>query len=144
VSLALTVQRPFLWFNPQDANDNDAFIPETWAQECLVILEENMVAANLVHGDFENAVKDYGDVVNTRRPGNFKTKRKKDGTTLVQQDANASNVRVPLDQWFYNSFTIKDGERSKSFQELVNVYLLPAMIAIANGVDRAVLNGGGG
>ena len=121
------------------ANDNDAFIPEIWAQEGLMILEANMVAAKLVHRDFENAVKDYGDVVNTRRPGNFKTKRKKDGTTLTQQDANASNVRVPLDQWFYNSFTIKDGERSKSFQELVNVYLLPAMIAIANGVDRAVL-----
>jgi hypothetical protein len=121
------------------ANDNDAFIPEIWAQEGLVILEENMVAANLVHRDFENEIKDFGDVVNTRRPGTFKVNRKKDGTTLAQQDANATNVRVPLDQWFYNSFTIKDGEASKSFQELVDVYLLPAMQAIARGVDRSVL-----
>lgn len=121
------------------ANDNDAFIPEIWAQEGLVILEENMVAANLVHRDFQDEIRDYGDVVNTRRPGTFKIKRKKDGTTLTQQDANATNVRVPLDQWFYNSFTIKDGEASKSFQELVTVYLLPAMQTIARGVDRAVL-----
>ena len=109
------------------ANDNDAFIPEIWAQEGLVILEENMVAAKLVHRDFQDEIKDFGDVVNTRRPGTFKIKRKKDGTALTQQDANATNVRVPLDQWFYDSFTIKDGEASKSFQELVNVYLLPAM-----------------
>jgi hypothetical protein len=121
------------------ANDNDAFIPEIWAQEGLVILEENMVAAKLVHRDFQDEIKDFGDVVNTRRPGTFKIKRKKDGTTLTQQDANATNVRVPLDQWFYDSFTIKDGEASKSFQELVNVYLLPAMQTIARGVDRAVL-----
>ena len=74
-----------------------------------MILEANMVAAKLVHRGFENAVK-FGDVVNTRRPGTFKIKRKVDGTTLTQQDANATSVRVPLDQWFYNLFTIEDGE----------------------------------
>jgi hypothetical protein len=37
----------WLWnlFDPQHANDNDAFIPEIWANEGLAILEENMVAA---------------------------------------------------------------------------------------------------
>lgn len=126
--------------NPRDANDNDAFIPEVWAQEGLVILEENMVAANLVHRDFENEVRNFGDVVNTRRPGEFKIKRKEDGTTLVQQAANATNVRVPLDQWFYTSFIIRDGEASLSFQDLVDTHLLPAMQSIGRGVDRAVLN----
>lgn len=121
------------------ANDNDAFVPELWAQEGLAILEENMVAANLVHRDFEDQIAKFGDVVNTRRPGTFKIKRKVDGGTLVQQDASATNVRVPLDQWIYNSFTINDGEGSKSFQELVSIYLRPAMQAIARGVDRAVL-----
>ena len=119
--------------------DNSAFIPEQWANEGLAILEENMVIANLVHRDFENEIKDYGDVVNTRRPGTFRISRKKDGTTLVQQDASATPVRVPLNQWFYNSFTIKDGEASKSFQDLVDIYLRPGMQTIARGVDRAVL-----
>ncbi len=120
-------------------NDNDAFIPEIWAQEGLAILEENMVAANLVHRDFENEIARFGDVVNTRRPGTFKIKRKVDGGMLIQQDAVATPVRVPLDQWIYNSFTINDGEGSKSFQELVTIYLRPAMQSIARGVDRAVL-----
>jgi hypothetical protein len=105
-----------------------------------VILEENMVAANLVHRDFENEIRNFGDVVNTRRPGEFKIKRKEDGTTLTQQAANATNVRVPLDQWFYNSFIIRDGEASLSFQDLVDTHLLPPMQSIARGVDRAVLN----
>lgn len=126
--------------NPGAVNErNDAFIPEMWANEGLAILEENMVMANLVYRDFEDEVKNYGDVVNTRRPGNFAIRRKRDGDTLDNQEANAENVRVPLDQWFYTSFTIKDGEASLSFQDLVDVYLLPGMQTIARSVDRAIL-----
>jgi len=120
-------------------NQLQAFIPQLWAQEGLVMLEENMVMANMVHRDFEDEVAKFGDVVNTRRPGEFKIRRKKDGTPLAQQDAVATNVQVPLDQWFYSSFTIRDGEGSKSFQELSEIYLRPAMQTIARGVDRALL-----
>jgi hypothetical protein len=108
-------------------------------QEGLAILEENMVAANLVHRDFENTIAKFGDVVNTRKPGEFKIRRKTDGTTLVQQDATATNVPVKLDQWFYSSFVIRDGEGSKSFQELKDIYLQPAMLTISRGIDRAIL-----
>lgn len=121
------------------ANDNDAFVPELWANEGLAILEESMVMANLVHRDFSNEIRDFGDVVNTRRPGEFKVRRKVDGTSISKQDASVTNVRVPLDQWFYNAFTIKDGEASYSFKDLVEVYLLPAMQTIARSVDRALL-----
>ncbi len=120
-------------------NDNTAFIPELWAAEGLAILQENMVIANLVHRDFENEIRQFGDVVNTRRPGTFQIRRKADGDTLQSQDASATNVKVPLDQWFYTSFTIKDGEASKSFQDLVDIYLRPGMMTIARSVDRAVL-----
>ena len=120
-------------------NNLDAYIPELWAQEGLAILEENMVMANLVHRDFENEIAKFGDVVNTRKPGEFRIRRKTDGTTLVQQDATATNVPVPLDQWFYESFIIRDGEGSKSFQELKDIYLHPAMLSIARGVDRCLL-----
>ncbi len=118
---------------------NDAFIPELWANEGLAILEENMVMANLVSRDFENDVRNYGDVVNTRRPGTFTITRKADGDNLVPETAAATNVPVRLDQWFYKNFVIKDGEASLSFQDLVDVYLLPAMQVIARSVDRAIL-----
>jgi hypothetical protein len=133
---SLYLSRPFVACYE---NNLDAYIPELWANEGLAILEENMVMANLVHRDFENEVAKFGDVVNTRKPGEFKIRRKTDGTTLTQQDATATNVPVPLDQWFYSSFVIRDGEGSKSFQELTDIYLRPAMLTIARGVDRALM-----
>jgi len=121
------------------ANDNSAFIPELWAMEGLHILEENMVMAGLVHRDFSPEIANYGDVVNTRRPGTFATRRKTDADSIELQDAQSTNVQVPLNQHMYISFTIKDGEASKSFQELVDIYLLPGMMGIARGIDRAIL-----
>jgi hypothetical protein len=121
------------------ANDNDALVPEIWAREGLAILEENMVMANLVHRDFENEIKNFGDVVNTRRPGEFHISRKKDGTTLVPQDAKVTNVAVPLDQWFTNTFVIKDGEQSLSMQDLITLHLEPAAQVMARSIDRAIL-----
>ena len=121
-------------------NDNGVFIPEKWAYEGLAQLEEQMVVANLVHRDFENEIADYGDVVNANRPGEFKVRRKNDSTTsLDKQDASAAKVPVKLNQWFYNSFVIKDGEQSMSFKDLVKVYLVPSVRVIARSVDRAVL-----
>lgn len=120
------------------ANDNDAFVPEAWAFESLAVLEENMVMAGLVHRDFQNEVANYGDVVNTRRPGTFSARRKTDTDSIELQDASADNVQVPLNQHFYISFTIKDGEASKSFQELLAIYVVPGMQGIARGIDRAI------
>ena len=39
-----------------------------------------MVIADLVHRDFENEIRQFGDVVNTRRPGTFQIRRKATGT----------------------------------------------------------------
>ncbi len=121
------------------ANDNDALIPELWAQEGLAILEENMVMARLVHRDFSDEVANFGDIVNTRRPSEFTTRRKTDADDVENQDAVSTNVPVALDQHIYVSFTIKDGEASKSFQDLVDIYLTPAAMQIARSVDRVLI-----
>jgi len=118
------------------ANDNDALIPELWANESLAILEENMVMANLVHRDFSPLVASYGDVVNTRRPSEFSTKRKAQSDSVVNQDATSTNVQVPLNQHVYVTFTIKDEEASLSFKELISYYMEPAAMQMARGVDR--------
>jgi len=121
------------------ANDNDAYIPEKWANEGLAILEEKMIMANLVHRDFESDIREFGDVVNTRRPAERTIRRRTDNDDYVAKDVSATNVRVPLDQWFYDSFIIKDGEASKSFQDLVTIHLQPCMVSIARAIDRTVL-----
>lgn len=120
-------------------NELDAFIPEVWAQESLMILEANMVAAQLVHRDFENLVANFGDTVNTRLPAEFKMARKTDADNVNVQDAKATNVAVLLNQHIHASFIIKDGEESKGFESLRETYLEPAMLALAQGIDEIVL-----
>jgi len=119
--------------------DGRAFIPEVWAQESLMILDENMVAGNLVHRDFENEIKEYGDVVNTRKPGTFEAKRKIDSSDVTIQAATASKVQVKLNQHLHTSFVIKDGEMTKSFKDLTTEYLRPAVLSIASSIDQIIL-----
>lgn len=122
------------------ANSLDPFVPELWANESLAILEENLVMGQLVHRDFSNEIKSFGDVVNTRRPGEFTTNRKgAECEDIVIQDATATSVQVPLDQHPHVSFMICDGEETKSFKELVAIYLDPAMLAMARFVDQALM-----
>ena len=121
------------------ANNNDAFIPELWAMEGVEILQEEMVMASLVHRDFENEIRMKGDIVNTRKPSEFNTRRKQKGVDITVQDAEATNIQVPLDQELYVSFEIDDNEASKSFQELIPIYLRPAMMQLGRSADRALL-----
>jgi hypothetical protein len=81
-------------------------------------------------------VANEGDIVNTRRPAEFVTKRKVDGDTVVAQNANTTNVQIPLDQHVYVTYVIHDGEFSKSFQDLINTFIRPASMQIARSVDR--------
>jgi hypothetical protein len=126
-------------FSTVYANDIDALIPELWANESLVILEENMVAANLVHRDFQPVFARFGDIVHTRRPGEFEAKRKVSTDDVTVQDATSTDVQVPLNQHIHVSFLIRDGEESLAFKDLVETYLSPAMLAQARFIDKVVL-----
>ena len=125
--------------HPVFANDNDAFIPEVWAQESLMQLENNMVAAHLVYRDFEDEIANFGDTVNTRLPADFEAQFKDDDDEVTIQDATSPNVPVVLNRHVHTSFMIKDGEESKGFKNLRAVYLEPAMRSIAEAVDQIVL-----
>ncbi len=120
-------------------NSITPFIPQLWAEESLAILEENMVAGMLVHRDFEPIIANFGDTVNTRRPGQFVANRKVPADPVTVQDATATNVQVVLDQHIHVSFLIKDGEESKSFKDLVAEYMAPAMLAQARIIDQMLL-----
>jgi hypothetical protein len=121
------------------ANDVDALVPEMWAQESLMVLEENMQISGMVHRDFQTMVAAHGDVINTRKPADFTAKRKGVNDSVTIQDATVTNVQVPLDQLVHVSFLLRDGEESKSFKDLVAEFLRPALIAQARFLDQVVL-----
>lgn len=120
------------------SNDNDALVPEMWANETLALLYENMVFGGLVHREFSSSVASFGDTVNTRRPQAFTAERKTDSDNVTIQDAVSTNIPVKLNQWGHTSFMIKDGEESKAFKELIPEYVLPAAQSLARMVDRAL------
>ena len=125
-----------------DASGNtvdEAFVPEVWAEESLMILEANMLAANLVHRDFSNEIAQFGDTVNTRIPSEFTAERKTDGDDVTVQNAVATNIPVVLNQHIHTSFRIRDGEESKGFKSLREEFLYPAVLSIAQALDEIVL-----
>ena len=122
------------------ANDfGTAFNPERWARESVLILIEQMVAASLVHRDFENIFQQFGDLVNTRQPGEFEAVRKERGDSVTVQDATATNIQVPLNQHSHVSFEIEDIDESVSFKSLIDEYISPAAQAMARFADKVVL-----
>jgi len=121
------------------ANTIDAYIPELWANESVMILLEKMVIANLVHRDFSNEIAKFGDIVHTRKPAEFKAKRKVNADEVTVQDASADDIQVPLNQHFHTSFRILDGEETKSFKQLRDEYLEPAVDSISREIDLVLL-----
>lgn len=121
------------------ANDFSPYIPEWWALETIRVLQNKMVAANLVHRDFEMQFQKYGDIVNTRKPRVFKAKHKDPGDDVTVQNAVSDNIAVPLDQHVHVSFEVEDEFDGKSMKDLINEYIEPAAIALAENVDYKVL-----
>lgn len=117
------------------ANDLSMYKPELWAQESLMVLEANMVLGSLVHRDFEAVVANFGDTVNSRKPASFTANNKGATANTTIQDATATNVPVVMNKHKEVTFQIFDIEATKSFKAMVDEYLRPAGIALANAVD---------
>lgn len=121
------------------ANNNLAAIPELWSREGLRILTEQAPAVMSVNRQFENEVARFGNVVHAHRPARRKIRRKTGADQFTATDTTLENVDVKLDQWFYDSFLIKDDEMALSLVSLEKTHLVPAIQTIARGVDRAIL-----
>ncbi len=121
------------------ANSIEAWVPQYWANESMEILVENLQIAALVYRDFENILSQHGDTVNTRKPGTFKARNKTLNSNIRLQDATVTNIPVVLNQHKHVSFRIRDREQARSFADLVEEYLKPAMIALASDIDRMLL-----
>lgn len=122
-------------------NDFDAYNPEIWAREGLIILEANVVAGQLIHRNFEDEVASFGTVINMHRPSTFTSKLKVNITDNVTvQDADTDKVTLTLNRHEHISFLVYDLERQKAFKDLIDEHLAPAMIAIANEIDSAIIH----
>jgi hypothetical protein len=119
-------------------NDNDALNAEVWAQEALMVLEQNNVLLNTVYRDFDDDVAQHGETVNAHRPALFEAERKVDGDDVTVQDASSTNVPVRLDHHLHTSFILYPKERAFSFKKLTDLYIKPAMQSLSQEADEII------
>jgi hypothetical protein len=113
------------------------------AKEALMHLDNNLVAAKLVHrgheSDFGDAMNGFetGDTISIRRPTDFTVR---DGAVSVNQDVVEGKVSMTVDKQKGIDFGFTSKELTLNIGELSERVIKPAMIQLANQVDLDVLS----
>jgi hypothetical protein len=120
---------------------NTLLTPDIIARAALANLYENTVMAALVHRDYEpEFANKVGDTITVRKPATFTANEyvRADGITV--QDATESGIPVVLNHFADVSFAVTSENLTLDIQDFSAQLLEPAMIAIAEKIDRDVLS----
>ena len=117
----------------------NAFLtPNIIAREALIVLENNLVMANLVHRDYSDEFAQIGDTVTIRKPAKFTAKNFTGA--ISRQDASEGSVPVKIDRHRDVSFGVTSKELTLDIKDFSTQLISPAMRAIAQAVDEDLLN----
>ncbi len=111
--------------------------PTIITKESLVILENNLVAANRVNRKFENQFVKIGNSLTIRKPNRFTIAS---GAGLQVQDIAEPSVSITINQQKHVDFQFTSQDLTLTVEEFSERYLKPAMAGLANQVDADVLN----
>lgn len=120
---------------------NTLLTPSIIAREALLILENNLVASNLVYRDYttEFTGAKVGDTVTIRTPATFVANEFTPGGNITVQQATETGVALQLEKHYDVSFQVTSRELSLSIQDFGQQFIVPAMVAIADAIDRYLL-----
>ena len=117
---------------------NTIVTPSLIAKEALMQLENNLVMGNQVHREYKKEFTGgQGDSVSIRKPVKFYTA---DGATRVNQDVEEKTTNITIDQRKHVSWKFSTQDLTLSTEEYSERYIKPAMITLANTVDRSLLS----
>lgn len=117
---------------------NTFLTPDIIAREALIVLENNMVMANLVHRDYSGEFAQVGDTITVRKPAKFTAKNFTG--SISRQDATEGSVPVKIDRHRDVSFDVTSREMTLDIRDFSEQLISPAMRAIAQAVDEDLLN----
>lgn len=117
----------------------NAYTPMLWSRKSVALLREKIIMPQLVRVDFSDDLAQAGDTVNTRKKSTLAANTVSTSTGVTVQDVSTTNIQVILNQHKDSTFRISDREATRSFMNLVDEFLDPAMLALANDVDTALL-----
>jgi hypothetical protein len=120
---------------------NTTLTADIIAKEAVMILENELVMANLVHRGYEeeftNKVNGYtvGETVSIRRPTDFTVR---DGKTAAIQDVVEGKIPVTVDKQKGVDFKFSSSDLTLQIDKLSERVIKPAMVQLANQIDRDV------
>ena len=110
--------------------------PSIITKESLVILENNLVAANRVNRKFENQFVKIGATLTIRKPNRFTVAS---GAALQIQDIAEPSVSITVNKQRHVDFQFTSQDLTLTVEEFSERYLKPAMASLGNQVDNDVL-----
>jgi hypothetical protein len=120
---------------------NTVLTPDIIAKEAVMILENECVMGGLVHRGYEeefDSVNGYkpGSTIRIARPTDFTVR---DGSTASIQDAVEGSLNFAVDKMKGVDFQFSSTELTLSIGELSTRVIKPAMVQLANQIDRDVM-----
>lgn len=121
---------------------NTFLTPSAIARQALASLYETTHMLPLVYTDLTTAfsTQKIGDTVNVRKPATFVAKRFDRTKGIEPQDATEGSVPVKLDTISDVSFVVTSEQLTMNITDFDEQLLTPAMEAIVQDVDRAILS----
>lgn len=117
---------------------NSLITPSVIAKEALMQLENNLVMGNQVHREYKKEFTGgQGSSVSIRKPVKFYTA---DGATRVNQDVEEKSTSITVDQRKHVSWKFSTQDLTLSVEEYSERYIKPAMITLAQTVDRSLFD----
>jgi len=117
---------------------NAYITPTIIAQEMMMQLDNNLVAAKLVNRDYEEEFSKIGDTVQIRRPVKYTVRT---GATFSGVDTEEGNISLQLSSQKgvdLQGFSSKD--MTLTIDKFSERYIKPAAIQLANAIDVDVLS----
>ena len=121
---------------------NSVLTIDTIATAAVAILDNELVMAKQVYrgleSEFTNKVNGYevGDTVSMRRPTDFTVR---DGATASNQDVTEGKISLQVNKQKGIDFGFTSKELTLSITELSDRVIKPAMVQLANQIDRDLM-----
>jgi hypothetical protein len=110
------------------------------AADALPALMGNLVMGNLVNRDYEPVLAQAGDAVNVSIPPNLVANNLAEGGAVTPQNPSLGNAQIVLNTHAEATFQIPDVTKILAVPDLLNLYMQPAVVALAERIESDLLS----
>lgn len=114
---------------------NTIINPSIIAREALFHLENNVIMGQKVHRQYKKEFVKIGNTVTIRKPVKFIAT---DGATRSNQDVIEETTSIVINNRKHVSWSFSSQDLTLTIEEYAERYIKPAMITLANTIDRAL------